>query len=82
MIAGLSTFPNTEFLLLVGETELGRSAEGFSLFWLLMLLFLLLLSKSGGFVVLHVWGLEETTSSSGSSIGYILITDSQDQTIN
>ena len=81
MIAGLSTFPNTEFLLLVGETELGRSAEGFSLLWLL-LLFLLLLSRSGGFVVLHVWGLEETTSSSGSSIGYILITDSQDQTIN
>ena len=81
MIAGLSTFPKTEFLLLVGETELGRSAEGFSLFWLL-LLFLLLLSRSGGFVVLHVWGLEETTSSSGSSIGYILITDSQDQTIN
>ena len=81
MIAGLSTFPNTEFLLLVGETELGRSAEGFSLFWLLTL-FLLLLSRSGGFVVLHVWGLEETTSSSGSSIGYILITDSQDPTIN
>ena len=81
MIAGLSTFPNTEFLLLVGETELGRSAEGFSLFWLLTL-FLLLLSRSGGFVVLHVWGPGETTSSSGSSIGYILITDSQDQTIN
>ena len=81
MIAGLSTFPNTEFLLLVGETELGRSAEGFSLFWLLTL-FLLLLSRSEGFVVLHVCGLEETTSSSGSSIGYILITDSQDQTIN
>ena len=81
MIAGLSTFPNTEFLLLVGETELGRSAEGFALFWLLTL-FLLLLSRSGGFVVLHVWGPGETTSSSGSSIGYILITDSQDQTIN
>ena len=83
-MAGRSTFPITELLLLelllllLGETEVGRSSGGF-LMLLLLLMLTLVLSMTGGFAMLSVCWLAETASSSSSSIGYILITDLRDQ---
>ena len=85
-MAGRSTFPITELLLLelllllLGETEVGRSSGGFLMLLLLLMLTLtLVLSMTGGFAMLSVCWLAETASSSSSSIGYILVTDLRDQ---
>ena len=83
-MAGRSTFPITELLLLelllllLGETEVGRSSGGF-LMLVLLLMLTLVLSMTGGFAMLSVCWLAETASSSSSSIGYILVTDLRDQ---